>query len=148
MNDDLRQLRGKIDSDDPFMSGGHQILKVRKYKKTVPEWALKDSSIRKVVATSFPKWRTNIPQRIRAARWVSAIHLYYKIGMPRNHAAAEMGISKNAFKMLIRNINRAAAGKSPADNKPRGLRPRGRPKGSTNANSDTRRTPLVMQRTK
>ena len=127
MNEDLRQLRGKIDGDDQFFQG-HQILKIRKREKIIPEWSLNDQTLKKLLLQVFPNWKTNKRQHKRAARWVWVIHLYYRLGMPHNQVAEETSIDYDALRSLLRNIRRAANGLQANNGKPRGLRKPGRPK--------------------
>ena len=109
MNEDLRQLRGKIDGDDQFFEG-HQILKIRRRERIVPEWALNDDAVRKLLDQAFPDWRVNKLQRRRASRWMWAIHLYHRLRMPHNQVAEEMSIDYRALVSLLRNIKRASRG--------------------------------------
>jgi hypothetical protein len=128
MNEDLRQLRQKIDSDDSFMAAGHQIIKIRKRVRYIPEWASDNSLTRKLLSQVFPTWRTNSTQHKRAARWARVIHLYHRAGLPHGQVAKEMRMNYNTLRMLLRSIKRAANGFQAHDKKPRGVRPRGRPK--------------------
>ena len=127
MNEDLRQLRQKMDGDDQFL-GGHQILKIRKREKVIPEWALNDQKIQKLILQVFPDWQTNRRQRARAARWVWAIHLYYRLGMPHNQVAEEMSIGYGTLRTLLRGIRRAFKGLRVDGRGPRTGKPPGRPK--------------------
>ena len=78
-NPDLDYLRTKFDANDQFMRSGHQIKKVRQRERQTPEWAMDDAKVRVLVNFSFPKWRESKAQRMRAARWVRIIHLYYRM---------------------------------------------------------------------
>lgn len=128
MNEDLKQLRKKMDGNDPFLSGGHQIIKVRKREKVIPLWALSDTLTRKFLIEVFPNLKTSEKQRKKAGRWARAIHLYYRLGMPHNQVAEEMPIGYGALRSLLRNIRRAANGLTSDRKKTRGLRPAHRPK--------------------
>lgn len=128
MNEDLRKLRKKFDGDDGFMARGHGIKKVRTRIKDTPVWATNNTLTKALLLSVFPKLRSNTKQRRAAARWARVIHLYYRVGMPRNHVAAEIGITRETFKSLIRNIRRAARGRELHGNRLRGQRPKGRPK--------------------
>lgn len=127
MNKDLRQLRHLIDGDESFMSGGHQIIKIRKRVRNIPEWASDNSLTRKLLSEVFPKWRTDSTQHKRAARWARVIYLYHRAGLPDSHVAKEMRMSVETLWSLLRNIKRAANGFQTYNKKPRGVRPRGRP---------------------
>jgi hypothetical protein len=118
VNKDLKELRQSIDGDESFMSGGHQIKKIRKRARKIPEWSVNDHETRKVLERAFPKWKTVVSQRASAARWARAIHLYYRLRMPHNHVCLEMGIGYNTLRMMLRNIRRSA----------KGTRGRGRPR--------------------
>lgn len=128
--DTFLELRGKFDGQDPFMTGGHQIIKMRTGDRVVPEWTKSDKEVQKILLRSFPKLRTSPKQRALAGRWAQAIHLYYRMQMTRGQVAAQMKMNLNATKMLIRSINWAgkglkANGKGPLTGAPR-HRPRKR----------------------
>lgn len=90
--DTFGELRHQhFDGSDPFMTGGHQIIKTRRIKRVQPEWTKSDEEIKKVLLRSFPKLKTNARQRAGAARWTRFIHLYYRMGMTKGQVAAEMG---------------------------------------------------------
>jgi hypothetical protein len=138
-NYDYEQLRQHIDSNDPFMTRGHQIIKIRRgwRKKQVPEWATNDKSVQALVLRSFPKLKTDDKQRRRAGIWVRVINLYFRMGWTRGQIAEELGTTSEIIKYTIRRIRRVSEGKA-AD----GLGPRvkvgsGRPK-----NSAPTQTPL------
>jgi hypothetical protein len=127
MNEDLRQLRKKMDGDEGFLTG-HQILKIRKREKIIPEWAMNDQLLRGLLSTVFPKWRTSQRQLRQAARWVWAIHLYYRLGMPHNQVAEEMSLGYGALRSLLRSIRRASKGLKANGRGPKTGKPVGRPK--------------------
>ena len=108
---DMKKLRRKVDAGDGFMSA-HQIKTVRVLigQKDTPIWAANDAEVRKILLRSFPKLGSNKTQRQAAARWNQAIMLVYRVGMPYNHAAAEMGVTVGALRSLLRNIRRVALG--------------------------------------
>lgn len=126
---DMAKLRKKMDGDDGFM-GGHQIKKVRQLfgQRDTPLWAASDTEVRKVLLRAFPKLNREKNQRAAAARWSQAITLVYRVGMPYNHAASEMGLKVGTLRSLLRNIRRVARGQRSDTRAPLGLRPRGRPK--------------------
>jgi hypothetical protein len=130
VNEDLQQLRKKIDSNDPFMSRGHGIKKPRTDdKKRVPEWALSDKEIQRIVLTSFPKYATDGRQRKSAARWIRVIHLFFRMGWSRGHVAEEMKISYFFVDSTIRAVRRVAQGLRANGEGVRGIvKPIGRPK--------------------
>jgi hypothetical protein len=124
-----RQLRAQLDSDDPFMTRGHGIKKPRTDdKKSVPDWALNDKEVQKIVLTSFPKYATNGRQRKSAARWIRVIHLYFRMGMTRGQVASEMNLKPIVIKGIIEGIRRLAAGIRYDGRAKLGARPRGRPR--------------------
>jgi hypothetical protein len=129
MNEELRQLRKKLDSKDPFMTRGHGIIKPRSDdKKSVPEWTLNDKKVREVVLRSFPDYTTNSRHRRGAARWIRIIHLYFRMGMTRGQVASEMNLSSEAVHDAIKGIRRVASGRRYDNRAKLGVRPRGRPK--------------------
>ena len=125
---DMAKLRKRMDGDDGFMSA-HQIKKVRVLigQKNTPEWTGSNAEVRRVLLSSFPDLSFNPAQRRAAARWNQAITLVYRMSMPYNHAALEMGITVGALRSMLRNIRRAAKGlRANGTGIKRGLR--GRPK--------------------
>jgi hypothetical protein len=125
---EMTKLRGKVDLDDSFMMS-HQIKwpRVLIGQKDTPLWAVSDKEVRRVLLQTFPNLASDQRHRKSAARWTRAIVLVYRLGMPYNHAAAEMSISVGTLRSLLRNIRRAAKGLRADTNKPRKGR-RGRPK--------------------
>jgi hypothetical protein len=129
---DMDRLRNHIDGNDNFMNA-HQVKKVRVLfgQKDTPEWATNDIEVRKVLLRSFPKLGSEKNQRQSAARWMQAITLVYRLGLPYNHAAAEMGTNVGTLRSMLRNIRRVALNLRANGSGARGatgLRPRGRPK--------------------
>lgn len=128
-NDHLGELRRKIDSNDPFVTGGHQVLKPRSNdKKEVPEWTRDDKKVREILLRSFPKLTTDYKQRVRAARWIRIIHLYFRMHMTRGQVAEEMGVEPGIIRDVVRSIRRVAANRRANGSGVLGVRPRGRPK--------------------
>ena len=118
----FEELRGSLDGQDPFMTGGHQVIKLRQGNRKTPIWAVNNKQIQELLLRSFPALKTNPKQRMRAARWALFIQLYFRAHVTERQIAERMGVSMNTVKMLARNIRRAAA-------RVKG-RPRGRPKNS------------------
>lgn len=110
-NPDLDYLRTKFDANDQFMRSGHQIKKVRQRERQTPEWAMDDAKVRVLVNFSFPKWRESKAQRIRAARWVRIIHLYYRMKMSRPSVAKEIKITERHLTSILCGIGRIMRGK-------------------------------------
>jgi len=129
LRDTFIELREKIGSSDPFMTGGHQIKKIREGAHDIPEWTKSDAEIRRLLLRSFPALETNDLQRRRAARWARVIHLYFRLNTPHGQIAQELRLSLNKVKMTIRSIKWAAAGKR-ADGTGFIGKPKGRPKKS------------------
>ena len=117
-----------FDGNDPFMTNGHQILKIRQGNRKIPAWAKDKRKIQAILLRSFPKLRTDVHQRARAARWMAIIQLYFRVQMTRSQVAAETKLPPNVVKMLIRNISRAASGLPSYGTKKRTGNPNGRPK--------------------
>lgn len=111
-NRTFRELRENyFDGSEPFMTGGHQILKIRRgVQKQIPTWANDDKAIKKFLLRSFPKLQTNDRQRRSAARWVRIIHLHFRAGWTRGDIAEELHLSLDSVRSAIRNIKRAASG--------------------------------------
>ena len=78
--DSSHQLRKHLDSDDPFMSAGHQILVERQQERVCPEWAKSDTKIQEILLRSFPKLKQAGSQdEKRAGRWARVIQLYFRM---------------------------------------------------------------------
>jgi Trp operon repressor len=128
MNKDYQQLRKVFEGGDPFVSRGHQIVELRRRKRTVPAWTRSDKEIRKVLLQSFPKLMINQKQRDRAARWARIIHLYFRLQWTSRQVAEELNITASAALTITRSILRAANGLKANGTGARGVRPKGRPK--------------------
>lgn len=109
MDRDLQQLRTKVNSTDPFMTG-HQILIPNVTRIEIPEWTQTDLGVQKVLLTAFPKLDTDSRQRLRAGRWALLIYYYFRLRLTRSQIADELGIPENTVKCTIRGILRVAAG--------------------------------------
>lgn len=112
------------------MTRGHGIKKPRTDdKKCVPEWALNDKEVQRIVLTSFPKYATDGRQRKSAARWIRVIHLFFRMGMTRGQVAEEMKVSYETVNSTIRAVRRVALGFRANGEGARGItKPMGRPK--------------------
>lgn len=117
--DTFLELRGKFDGQDPFMTGGHQIIKLRTGDRVIPEWTKSDKKIQAILLRSFPKLRTDPKQRVSAARWATIIQLYYRMQMTQGQVAAQMKLRPKVVGRLIENITFTVK---------HGSRSRGRPK--------------------
>jgi hypothetical protein len=126
--DTFGQLRGSFDGQDPFMTGGHQIIKTRSSNRDVPEWALDNKKVQQILLRSFPKLKTDLKQRARAARWATIIQLFFRMKMTRKQVAEQTKLSSIIVRDLIRNIRRAASGRKTNGQGLAGKRPTGRPK--------------------
>lgn len=131
MKKDYKQIGKFLDVHDPFVFGGHQIIKTAgatrhtQRVQNTPAWTKNDAEVRKLLKTSFPKLEEDSPvgrkQRILAARWLRFIYLYHRVGWTANKIAAEMEISMGVLKNIRNHINRVY----------RGLNASGRPKSSS-----------------
>ncbi len=106
-----KQLGKSLDQNDGFMTGGHQIVHARSYKREVPSWTLNDKTVRRLLLRSFPKLATDGRQRDSAARWGMVIHLYFKMGYTRSQIAEELDTTTERIKGVIRSIQRVSAGR-------------------------------------
>ena len=112
-NSTLRELRKHFESDDPFMSSGHQIIKPLRRRKKKPTWVSDNERIQQILLRSFPNLQTNPTQRFRAGRWALLIHLYFQEGRSRGYISEEMKWSYEGVNGAIRSIKRAALGFRP-----------------------------------
>lgn len=106
--DELKKL---IDGNDPFMTNGHQILKIRGRKRICPEWAKHDKQVRGLLKLVFPKLETNPKQRARAGRWVRIVHLYFRKNLTCSAVAEEMGEKTGTIRSMLKAIQNAAKGR-------------------------------------
>ncbi len=109
-NPDFEKLRTVLDTNDSFVAGGHEIKKIRSRKKDSPAWAMDNKRVQKLLLGVFPKLRTDLKQRRRAARWAAAIHLFYRVGMTHSQIAAELKTKPVRIKLLLQHIRWAAKG--------------------------------------
>lgn len=135
MSDTFRELRTKIDSNDPFMTGGHRLLKMRRHQRSVPEWVRSDETVRKVLLRSFPKLQTDDRQRKRAAVWTRIIHLYMRLGYTYSYVADEMGLSHQQVRSIVQRMYYVSDGKNSKTGGAASQRPAGRPKRNPRCNS-------------
>ena len=103
-------LKTIMDADDAFISG-HQIKKIRRQKRSTPEWARHQKQVRELLLRSFPKLNTSQKQRKRAGRWMRIIHLYFVLGFTCSQVAAELGEEIAPVKRSIEHIRNASKGK-------------------------------------
>jgi hypothetical protein len=126
IRDSFGELRHTLDGSDPFMTGGHQVIRPRyAYKKQHPAWTKSDKKIRQILLQSFPKLQTDMKQRSAAARWLRIIHMYYRVGETIGTIAVELHQKVGTVKRVLVSIKRAAKGKNTANGTDR--RKRGRP---------------------
>lgn len=109
LRDTAAELRSKFDGASAFMNGGHQIIKIRRHERDVPEWAKSNEEIQKLLLRSFPKMTTHPLQRLRAGRWARIIHLYFRNGSTYSEVAEEMGESVVVIHSTLKRIRRAAS---------------------------------------
>jgi hypothetical protein len=126
-SDTFKELRGYLDGQDTFMTGGHQLIKPRHSDRQTPDWAATNSKIRAILLRSFPKLKTHPIQRKRAARWAEVIQLYYRMHLSKRQIAEQLTMNYSTVRTLVRNINRAANGRK-ANNIANTNRPNGRPR--------------------
>ena len=127
--DTFGELRGVIDSNDPFMTSGHQIAKIREREhRALPECFESDEKIQELLIKVFPKLKTDSKQRKRAGRWAVVIQMYYRSGLSREHVAAELGVTPNVIHCTLKGIRRVLAGRRADNTGLKGQRRPGRPR--------------------
>ena len=126
--DTFQELRASFDGQDPFMTQGHQIIKMRRSDRLTPEWAKSNKRVQEILLRSFPKLRTDPVQRGRAARWAVVIQLYYRMTMTRSQVAAQMKVTQKTISLLLDRIQRASKDMKTNGKGPLSKRPAGRPK--------------------
>ena len=110
MNEDLRKLRKKMDANDPFLAGGHQIVKARTREKEIPAWANNNVETQKLLLKAFPKLRLSNSQRRSAARWGAIISMFYRMNWTYSQVAEELSTSPKAVERILYRIRRVAKG--------------------------------------
>src|SRR5579859_7661600 len=104
------ELRGKFFGDG-FMAG-HQVLKIRRRFRSIPEWAKSNKRVQELLLTAFPKLATDEKQRHRAGRWARIIQLYFRSQKSYSETAEELGEGKNAILKTIRRVRLTAEGRT------------------------------------
>ena len=81
------ELRTKLDGREPFVNGGHQILKPQERGwHEVPEWILDNKRVGEVLLRSFPHLNDRrspkyLLHRTKATLWMRIINLYFRNGI-------------------------------------------------------------------
>jgi hypothetical protein len=127
-DDTLGQLRKVMDGNDSFMQG-HQIYKIRRIKKSVPDWARSNKEVQKILLRSFPKLADDVRQRNRAATWALVIHMYFRVNCTHREISKQIKKPISSVKSTIRAIKRAAIGLRANGSGSRGLTPGGNKQG-------------------
>jgi hypothetical protein len=131
-NLDFEGLRQVLDSNDPFVAGGHRITKARtgSHKRGVPEWANDPKQLQALIRTSFPKayytpaqeaigYKVSPYQRRCARRWAMVIHLYFVNKYSAQEVAQEMDLMEGQVRAIARSIRRAVSGLRADNGQPR-----------------------------
>jgi hypothetical protein len=105
-----KQLGRSLDQNEGFMTGGHQIVHARTYRRKTPAWVYNDLRIQEVLLRAFPKLATDDRQRDSAGRWGLVIHLYFRLGYTRGQIAEELDSTVERVKGLVRSIYRVSKG--------------------------------------
>jgi len=101
---DMAHLRTTVGGEEGFMYG-HQITKVRKMEREIPEWALSNTEVQRILLTAFPRLKRNARQAAKAGVWARLIYLYYRMKQPRQVVARELGIDEKLLNRWIQSIN-------------------------------------------
>jgi hypothetical protein len=126
MNKNQQQLRQSFDGNESFMSG-FQIGQLRKYKRKTPPWVNRDSEIRKILLSAFPKLKTDPKQRTSAARWANVIHCYFRLSYTYVQTAEELNLKPKMVRNIVERVKRVAVGRRADNTKFKGGN-RGRPR--------------------
>lgn len=103
------ELREIFDSNDPFMSSGHQVKRRRSgQNRATPAWVKSSQQVQALLLRSFPRLKTDPKQRWRAARWARVIHLYFTLMLPFGQVLEEIGTTRNTLLALLRSIRRVS----------------------------------------
>jgi hypothetical protein len=105
---DHARLRESIDGGDQFMNA-FQVTKVRKkIEREIPEWAMSNERVQKILLTAFPTLHRTKASRAKAARWARFIYLYFRMGQPQQIVMKEMNLTGPAFKTIHQRIKAIA----------------------------------------
>ncbi len=88
--------------------GGHQIVRLRRRTRKVPEWTRNDKQVRIVLLRAFPKLALPGKDRTRAARWMRVIHLYFRLQYTYSQVAEELTVTPGSVMSMTRSIQRVA----------------------------------------
>ena len=110
---DMARLRNTVDGSEGFMEG-HQITKVATKERVVPEWAMSNKEVQRILLMAFPKLATNPRQRKSAAIYTRIIYLYWRMKLPVTIVGREMGMDKVTLDRKIQILNRLAKGLTPS----------------------------------
>jgi len=133
---DFNKLRQRIDGSEGFMEG-HQIMEVRSIDREIPEWVYSNKEVQRVILTSFPKKDVNPRQKAKAGIWARVITLYYRMELPMQVVARELGVDKTLIKRWLQSINRAEKGLANRNGKPRRVTPPTPCEGTTEGRHET-----------
>ncbi|MHB8485504.1 MAG: hypothetical protein ACYDCM_07225 [Candidatus Acidiferrales bacterium] len=99
-----------FDGSESFMAGGHQIVKTRHNRRSIPAWAQDPDQVKAILLRAFPNLQTSFVQKERAGKWLRVIYLYWQAGFDSVTVCLEMGVSRSEFKNILQRIRRVAAG--------------------------------------
>ena len=97
-------LRKFFDSNEPFMSGHQIISPIRRPDKEVPDWALDNHEVQRILLQSFPKMHTDPRQRRSAGRWARILYLYFRVYETDSGIAEEMNMTVGAVRSILSRI--------------------------------------------
>jgi hypothetical protein len=120
----LKQLRWKLDAEDPFMTRGHGIRKGREGTHSIPDWTKSDKRVLEVLTRSFPKANDRSAKQFGQhrrgfARWLRVIYLYYRMNWTQGEVAKEMGLSPKVVNHVLEDMNNVAKNLSANGRQPR-----------------------------
>lgn len=107
--DGKSRMHGVIDTTTAAPGGhGHGAAQHAARLKRVPEWALNDAKLRRLMLHCFPKMDSDPEQRRLAGRKLRIIHLYYKVGLTAATVAVVLGVTRRTVKRIIENSEATA----------------------------------------
>ena len=80
---------------------------IKKRRERIPEWAKTTEGINGLLSFVFPDIVGNTTQKLRSARWRTAIELYHTKGLPTSKLQEIMGLSYKSVCCLLRRIKMA-----------------------------------------
>jgi hypothetical protein len=84
------------------------LISVRDYERPIPDWALNDESLQRLIQAMYPNLHRNMKQFRRASVTISIIYRYFRVMDSPTEIASDLGISPEALKFRLARIRKLA----------------------------------------